>query len=124
MEHQTETPSTAAVAQNGAGGGSAPGEDGGENIQIVIKRTSHRVEIDLDQITWADELRAKHFRDRAKGGDVSEEEGEAFLNDLIQKVTGRDPMTLPRAVAERVVKVIFGEEKRVEAIEGNSETGS
>ena len=105
----------------GAPSSSSAGDD---DIQITFKRTAHKIEIDMDQITWADELRAKRFRDQAKNSEVDEAEAETFLNDLIQKVTGRDPLTMPRAVVERVTRAIFGEQKRAAANEGNSETGS
>lgn len=77
-----------------------------DEIEIIFVKRSHRVEVDMDKLTWGDALRLKERREQAQRGEMSDAEANAVLTELVQKVTGQDPGALPATVVTRVIDAI------------------
>jgi len=80
------------------------------HVNITFKKSQHDVEVDLDKLSWSDALQLKRYRKAVQDGTATEEEAEGLLNAIVEKVTGRDPMTLPMVVVNSVVEAIFAQD--------------
>lgn len=80
-------------------------------IEIVKIQRPRRIEVDLDQLTWGDALKMQQYRAKAVSGEMSDDEAAALLNQLVEKVTGQDPLSLPSAVVGKVVAAIFADDE-------------
>lgn len=123
--------SDAAVAVNGASAPAPAAEPtpqpnifGGSDIVIKRKRNHHEIEIDMDKLTWADAKKMSKVRAATKSGQMSDDEATSILDDLVEKVSGRDPNTLPVQVVEKIIEAIFAQDNAASEAEGNSATGS
>jgi hypothetical protein len=65
----------------------------------------------MDKLTWADALKLRQYRTQAQAGEMSEDDATAVLNEIVGKVTGVDPLTLPANVVNRVVEAIFSSDQ-------------
>lgn len=109
------------VAQNGAHAPTAtPAKPPSySDIKITIKRSKHEVEIDMDKLTWDDGKKLRKLQQRAEADKLSEDEQILLMDEFIQKVTGRDPNTMPMEVVNRIVAVLFAEDADAAAAEKN-----
>lgn len=82
-----------------------------ERIEIVKLQRPVRVEVDMDKLTWADALQMNQYRAKAAAGEMSDDEATALLNQLVEKVTGQNPLTMPSAVVGKIVAAIFGDDE-------------
>ena len=76
-------------------------------INITFAEDTYDIRIDLDAISWQDAKRYQRVQAGRSG--LSDDEAEAMVDELILKVTGQDPNTLPARVVRRVLAVVFGD---------------
>lgn len=81
-----------------------------DHIEIVRVQRPIRIEIDMDKLTWGDALKMQQYRTKVEAGELSDAEAAALLNELVEKVTGQNPLGLPSAAVSRIVEAMFGED--------------
>lgn len=112
-----------AVQENGAGGSPlgqpAPVLGKSSDIEIVIKRNKHRIEVDMDKLTWKDGKALRKYQASIASGEIDEEQAIALMDGIIEKVTGQHPDTMPVEVVNKVVRVLFADDADAAAAEKN-----
>lgn len=79
------------------------------DVEIVFIKRHHRVEIDMDKLTWGDVLKLRTHRDAASSGEMTEDQAQVLLSALVTKVTGQEAEMLPASVVNRVIEAMFGQ---------------
>lgn len=109
------------VAVNGAVEKAAPPKiASNSDIQIRIKRSQHRIDLDMDALTWKDAKMLRKYQTSIAEGTMTEDEAVKLMDDIIEKVAGQHPDTMPMEVVNRIVAVLFAEDADAVANEGNS----
>lgn len=96
----------------------APSTNAG-SIQIVVKRSDHHIEIDMDKLTWKDAKALNKYRAAMADGTMTEEEATAVMDGLIEKVAGRHPDDMPMEVVNKIVETLFGADAGAVDTQGN-----
>ena len=96
----------------------APSKTAG-GIEIVVKRSAHRIEVDMDRLTWKDAKALNKYRAAMADGTMTEDEATAVMDDLIEKVAGRHPDDMPMEVVNKIVETLFGADAGAINTEGN-----
>lgn len=106
------------VEDKGAVAKAAPSK-ANSDIQITIKRKQHRIDLDMDALTWKDAKQLRKYQAAITDGTMSEDEAVVLMDGLIEKVAGQHPDTMPMEVVNKIVGVLFAEDVDA-AAEGNS----
>lgn len=85
----------------------APVEPEDDGIEIVMVKHKHRVEVDMDKLTFKDMRYIQSNTAKAQKGELSEEEGEAFLDYILTRVTGQKAADMPLPVVNRILETVF-----------------
>lgn len=96
------------VVKEGAVEQAAPTkQDYGSGINVTVKHATFDGEIDLSKLTWKDNKEIRKKRKAVQDGTITEDELLDMLDDLIRKLTGVDPDTLPAEVVDKITEVLF-----------------
>lgn len=108
------------VAVNGAVTPTAPPKMvSNGDIQITIKRSQHRIELDMDALTWKDAKELRKYQAAINDKTMTEDEAIGLMDGIIEKVAGKHPDTMPMEVVNKIVAVLFAEDADAVANEGN-----
>lgn len=108
------------VAVNGAVTPTAPPKlASSSDIQITIRRSQHRVELNMDALTWKDAKELRKYQAAISSGGMTEDEAISLMDGIIEKVAGQHPDTMPMEVVNKIVGVLFAEDADAVANEGN-----
>lgn len=92
---------------------------GNSDIQISIKRSQHRIELDMDALTWKDAKELRKYQAAIAAQTMTEDEAISLMDGIIEKVAGRHPDTMPMEVVNKIVAVLFADDADAVANEGN-----
>lgn len=98
----------------------APKLASNSNIVIVKKRSSHHVEIDMDQLTWDDGKQLRKLRAQVDGGTLTEDDLITLGEGMIKKVTGWETIgDKPLDLVNKIMESLFEDDDDAKAAEGN-----
>ena len=108
------------LAVNGAVTPTAPPKiAGNSDIRITIKRSQHRIDLDMDKLTWKDGKELRRHQAAIASGEMTEEEAIGLMDGIIEKVAGQHPDSMPMEVVNKIVAVLFADDADAVASEGN-----
>lgn len=67
------------------------------------KREPIHIELDLNAITWEDNLRFSRVQTEIEAGRMTEEEGARAMTELLSKLAGQDVSKLPSVVVTQLL---------------------
>jgi hypothetical protein len=88
-----------------------------KSINITVKHATFDGEIDFGKLTWKDGKQLRKLRARLAKDEIGEDELSDFLDDMILRVSGRDPDELPLEVVNEIMRKLMtgdGEAKEAE----------
>lgn len=77
-------------------------------IKFIFKQVEKPIEIelDLDALTWEDNLKFGQIQAKNDSGEMTDEEAFAALNELLTKITGRDVAKMPSRHVSAIITQI------------------
>lgn len=106
-----------AVQGDGAAQTAAPTkQDYGTGINIVVKHAEFDGVIDMSKLSWRDSKELRKKRKALQDGEINEDDLVGVLDELVRKLTGREPDELPAEVVDKIAEILFvGDAKQKEA---------